>query len=218
MKRLTILLCVMALGMAGCAWFSPKGERSAQELAADGVDAFERGKYRDALESFQKLKDWYPFSKFAILADLKIADSHYHLEEYLDAVFAYEEFESLHPRNEAVPYVVYQMGLCYFEQIDSLDRDQGNTRKALDNFTRLRQRFPDSEYAAQAEEHINECLRQLAGHELYVGRFYFKQKRYKAAQARLQRVINDFPDLGFNEEAREMLRRCEEELAKAAAD
>ncbi|MGB5985150.1 MAG: outer membrane protein assembly factor BamD [Desulfobacterales bacterium] len=220
MKRRTLLIFVvvslMSWALVGCGLFGSKGEKSAQELAADGVEAFERGKYRDALESFQQLKDWYPFSKFAILADLKIADSHYYLEEYLDAVFAYEEFENLHPRNEAIPYVIYQIGRCYFEQIDSIDRDQANTRKALESFSRLRQRFPENEYALRAQEHITECLKQLAGHDLYVGRFYFKQERYRAAKVRLERVINEYPDLGYNEEARELLKKSEAELAKAA--
>ena len=53
---------------------------SAQELAWDGMDAYEDGRYKDSIEYFQKLKDWYPFSKYAILAELKIADAHYHLE------------------------------------------------------------------------------------------------------------------------------------------
>ena len=219
MKRLLILLFIGALVLSGCSWFRPKGEKLAQELAAEGVEYFERGKYRRSLEAFQKLKDWYPFSKFAILADLKIADSHYHLEQYPDAVFAYEEFENLHPRNEAIPYVIYQIGRCYFEQIDSIDRDQSLTRQALDNFSRLVQRFPEDEYAQMAEPHIADCLEQLAGHDFYVGQFYFKQKRYRAARNRLQRVINNYPDqTTYTEQARNLLQKCEEALAKTGVE
>ena len=50
------------------------------------MDAYDDGDYKVAIENFQKLKDWYPFSKYAILAELKIADSHYHLEQYEEAV------------------------------------------------------------------------------------------------------------------------------------
>jgi outer membrane protein assembly factor BamD len=82
---------------------------SAQELAWDGMDAYENGNYGKAIDKFQRLKDYYPFSKYAILAELKIADAHYQREEYEEAIFAYENFENLHPRNEATPYVIYQI-------------------------------------------------------------------------------------------------------------
>jgi len=79
MKRILTIWLIALLVCSGCAWFGTKSEKSAQELASDGMEAFNNGKYTKAIESFEKLKDWYPFSKFAILAELKIADAHYHL-------------------------------------------------------------------------------------------------------------------------------------------
>ena len=93
---------------------------------------YERGDYSRAIEKFEKLKDWFPFSRYAILAELKIGDANYNLERYQEAIFAYEEFEKLHPRNEAIPYVIYQIGRCYFDQIETIDRDQNSARKALE--------------------------------------------------------------------------------------
>ena len=105
-----LLLVLVMVTFTACAWFDPDEEKSAQELASDGMEYFEREKYKKALQSFEQLKDFYPFSKFAILAELKMGDCHYHLEQYQEAIFTYEEFVELHPRNEAVPYVVYQIG------------------------------------------------------------------------------------------------------------
>ncbi len=105
-KRLIVVgIIVLFLG-SGCSalkktWEAITGKEeigSAQQLAWEGMDAFEDGDYQDAIESFERLRDWYPFSKYAILAELKIADAHYHLEQYEEAIFAYEEFEKLHPR------------------------------------------------------------------------------------------------------------------------
>ncbi|MBW1694511.1 MAG: outer membrane protein assembly factor BamD, partial [Deltaproteobacteria bacterium] len=126
MKRFIVIGVLILLLCSGCntlkkSWKSIFGENlaeSAQMLAWDGMDAYEDGNYSAAIDNFQQLKDWYPFSKYAILAELKIADSNYHLKRYEEAIFAYEEFEKLHPRNEAIPYVIYQIGRCYFDQID----------------------------------------------------------------------------------------------------
>jgi len=187
---------------------------SAQQLAWDGMDAYEDGDYKDAIEYFQQLKDWYPFSKYAILAELKIADSHYHLKQYEEAVFAYEEFERLHPRNEAIPYVIYQIGRCYFDQIDTIDRDQTPARNAYQTFQRLEKQFPDDKYARSAVEHITTCVKSLAGNEYYIGVFYYNSKHYKAALTRFMRVLSDYPDVGYHQKALEYIAQCEAELGE----
>lgn len=214
MKRIIALFLVSLLVFSGCAWFKTKEEKTAQELVSDGMDAFNDGDYKDAVESFEKLRDWYPFSKYVILAELKIADAYYHIQDYEEAVSAYEDFENLHPRNEAVPYVIYQTGLCYFEQIDTIDRDQTSAKKALDIFKRLVKQFPGDLYSKRAEENIKECIKSLAGNEFYVGMFYFKSKHYKAALHRFQSILSNYSDVGIHQKALQYLTRCEELLKK----
>ena len=214
MKRIIPLLLVALLVISGCAWFETKEERTAQELVSDGVDQFNDGDYKKAIESFENLKDWYPFSKFVILAELKTADAYYHLKSYEEAVAGYEEFENLHPRNEAIPYIIYQTGLCYFEQIDTIDRDHTPATKALEIFLRLQKQFPDNLYAIRAEEHIKKCIKTLAGHEFYVAFFYFKTKHYKAALNRFKWVIANYPDVGVHEKALQYIALCEDLLKK----
>lgn len=186
--------------------------RTAQELAWEGMEEYEDGDYRKAVENFQRLKDIYPFSKYAMLAELKLGDAHYRLEQYEDAVFAYEEFEKLHPRNEAIPYVIYQIGRCYFDRIDTTDRDQSAARKALDAFVRLRKQYPDDPHARSAADHILTCQKGLAGHEFGIGAFYYKTKHYKAALARFKTVVTSYPDLGYHQPALDFISRCERQL------
>ena len=216
MKRITALLLVSLLLISGCAWFETKEERSAQELVSDGMDQFNDGDYKKAIESFEKLKDWYPFSKFVILAELKTADAYYHLQKYEDAVVGYEDFENLHPRNEAIPYVIYQTGLCYFEQIDTIDRDYTPATKAMEIFMRLQKQFPGNLYANRAEEHIKKCIKILAGHEFYVAFYYFKTKHYKAALNRFKWVLANYLDVGIHEKALQYIALCEDLLKKQA--
>lgn len=216
--RIGVALLIAAIILSGCAWFESREDLTAAELAAEGMDAYEFGNYRTAIEHFQKLKDWYPFSKYAILAELKIPDAHYRLQEYEEAIFAYESFENLHPRNEAVPYVIYQIGRCYFDRLDTVDRDQTNARKALEVFGRLMERFPQDPHARAAAAHRLECLKSLAGHEFYVGRYYYDNKRYKAALERFHRLLVDYPDVGVHYPTLQYLSRCESELEKAAQE
>jgi len=222
LRHIPTICLVVLLVATGCStiknqWnkiFGTDETGTAQELAWEGMDAYENGNYQKAIEKFQNLKDNYPFSKYAILAVLKIADAHYKREEYEDAVFAYENFEQLHPRNEAIPYVIYQIGRCYYDRIDTTDRDQTSAQKALETFQRLIKQFPRDQYSTRAAEHIKAAQKSLAGHAYIVGVFYYKTKHYKAALHRFMSIISDYPDVGYHQKALEYIAKCEASIAE----
>jgi outer membrane protein assembly factor BamD len=211
-KRLICICLIFLPAFYGCAGKDIKDERPAQELATEGMDQFKKEKYKASILTFEKLKDWYPFSKLANLAELKIADANYHIREYESAISAYQEFENLHPRNEAIPYVIYQIGRCWFDQMDTIDRDPTYAKKALEAFLRLNRQYPEDPYALKAAEHIDQCRRNLAEHEFYVGMFYFKSKQYPAALQRFTSLLTDYPDVGVHQRALHYAAICEDKI------
>lgn len=214
MNRAFILLLVIIPFFWGCAGKEIREEKTAQELAAEGMEQFEKDNFRGAILTFEKLKDWYPFSKLATLAELKIADAYYHIKEYDSAITAYSEFENLHPRNDAIPYVLYQVGRCWFDQLDTIDRDQTYAKNALNTFLRLTRQFPRDPYAHRAREHIDVCIKSLAENEFYVGMFYYKSKHYKAALKRFQTVLTKYPDVGVQKKALQYIALCDEHISR----
>jgi len=219
MRGVSIVCLLSFLVLSGCSWFETKTEKTAEELANEGMDEFNSRRYRAAIQTFGRLRDWYPFSKYAILAELKIADSYYNLHRYEAAIFAYEEFESLHPRNEATPYVLNQIGLSHFGRVDTIDRDQVSARRALDTFKRLTRQFPDSLYAVKARENVMKCQKSLAGHELEIGIFYYKSKHYRAAINRFRTVLTDFPDVGsIHHQALQFIELSEKALRRQTSE
>ncbi len=209
MKKLLLFVTTLFL-FTGCSLFetSNEMEKNVDELVYDGSSAFAAGDYKDAVKAYTDLKDWYPFSKYAILAELKIADSHFHLEEYVEAILGYEEFEKLHPKNEAIPYVIYQTGLCWFKQLDTVDRDSSPAKNSLTQFNRLINQFPEDEYAKKAKKNIKACVANLSGHELYVANFYMKTKKYKAALKRYEYLVEHYPGSKESKEALNKISEC----------
>ena len=189
-------------------------DKPASQLMMEGMEAFERGRYEAATESFQQLKDRYPYSKYAVQAELKMADAFYKRELYDDAFDAYDEFETLHPKNRRIPYVIYQKGMCHFEQVRSIDRDQSHTIKAKEEFERLLKKYSESYHAKRARRKIRECFVHLASYELYVARFYFKKGKYRTAMGRYLYLLENYPDFGQYHEALEYLSRCKRLLAR----
>jgi outer membrane protein assembly factor BamD len=209
-----VLIFLLSLILA-CSGKHAKKEEEKPEpvLAQESIEAFNKRDYYKAVEDFQTIKDRYPFSQFAVLAQLKLGDSHFNLAQYAEAIYEYEEFVKLHPENEAVPYVLYQTGMCYFNQTRGIDQDQTNTRKAVTEFQKLIQNYPDSPFKVKAENRLAVCLKNLAEYELYIGRFYFKNKKYQAAKDRFEGILKNFPDLGQYDEAMHYINECDKRLS-----
>jgi len=215
-KKFTPIL-VYVLLFNGCSIFgfgSRVSEKSPADLMREGISSFERENYGNAVESFQKIKDRYPYSKLAVHAELKLADSHFKRNELDESMDAYREFERLHPKNTAIPYVIYQQGMCNFTRLNTVDRDQTNAEMALNDFRRLEKQFPDDIYSLKAKRNIKKCLANLAEYELYVGRFYFKSKQYMAALKRFEYLISHYSDLGQYAKAFDYMDICKKKLSE----
>jgi outer membrane protein assembly factor BamD len=184
------------------------------ELMAEGVSNLEAGRYTDAAKAFEKIRDRYPYSKFAVTAELRLADALYRAEEYTQAFDAYDQFEKLHPKHKEIPYVIYQKGMCHFEQITTIDREQLSTQMAREEFERLIAKYPREDYANMARKNLRKCLIYLAEYEIYVGNYYYKSGYYKAALARYTYAIKTYPDMGQYHMALEHISRCKEHLAR----
>jgi outer membrane protein assembly factor BamD len=209
-----IFLAITCLFFYGCVYVDPDVDKPAHELAQNGMDEFDDGNYKKAIEYFEKVRDWYPFSRHAKVAELKIADAHFRLKDYEEAIVAYETFEELHPKNESIPYVIHQIGLSYFNRLGIAERDQTMAVKAMEVFERLLKSFPDDAYAQDAKEKITLCKKSLAEHDFAVGHFYFRTKHYKAALYRFKHIESSYPEFETAKKASQYSALCEEALAK----
>jgi outer membrane protein assembly factor BamD len=232
------IMVLLVLCLSGCSSLNIFGKKetvknSPEALYARGAAEFQKSNYyhnyKKAREYFMRVKEEYPLHNLAILAEIGIADCHYSDKEYLEAENAYSDFVTLHPTNENVPYALYQIGMCNYNQMDAIDRDQTAATKAKKGLEKLVSRYPDSKFATMAEKLIRECKQKLAEAEFYVGQFYFKQKKYQAALARFETVARDYANVGLDYKVEyfinetkvkiaeeEKLKKAEEEKLKKA--
>lgn len=222
-----LLILASLTGLPGCAtldtmlnWVgfgSGGGTASPETLAMQGMEDFNRGSYRSALKSFTEIKDRFPFSEVSLLAELKAADANYHLGKFVDARILYEEFEGNHPTNEAVPYVLFQIAMCYYRQIGTNDRDPGNAQNAVQALERLNRTFPGSPYFIEASARIRAARDFLAQHEFGVATFYLRTDEDKQAQGRLEYLVARYPESSVTPQGRELLAKLKagEKLEKS---
>jgi outer membrane protein assembly factor BamD len=197
-----ILICLLVL--LGCA-----GKHTIQSapkdpavLYTEGIVLFNKGEYKDAMNVFTRLKEYFPSDEvYAPKADIRIADCYFFRKEYPEAIVRYMEFKKQYPFHADIPYVEYQIGLSYYRQVLTKDRDQKSTVKALTAFQNVVANYPDTIFAQKSQEKVLFCQRRLAENELYIAHFYLRKGKYAAADKRASSALTKYPGCGVNDEA-----------------
>lgn len=167
-------------------------ERPVDQIYNEAAGQLDQGEYRDAARSFDEVERQHPYSTWATEAQLMAAYSYYQANEYEDAIAAAQRFIDLHPGNPNVAYAYYLVGLCNYERISDVGRDQDMTRKAMEAFEEVVRRFPDSAYARDARLKIDLARDHLAGKEMQIGRYYLTRGMYIAAINRFRTVVERY--------------------------
>ena len=69
---------------------------------------------------------------------------------------------------------------------DSSQYNQVYSRRAFDAFALLIQRYPDSQYVADARKRMIFLRERLARHDLHIVRYYARRRAYVAASRRAE--------------------------------
>ena len=176
-------------------------EKPLGQLYNEAMDEIENGDSKKAIELFEEVERQHPYSVWAAKAQVMSAYLYYTQAKYTDAILAVDRFLQLHPGNKYAPYAHYLKGMCYYEQISDVSRDQYMTEHALDSFSRLAALYPKTEYAKDVKAKILLTQNQLAGKEMAIGRYYLKQKKYGAALNRFADVVRYYPQSMYIQEA-----------------
>jgi outer membrane protein assembly factor BamD len=171
---------------------TPSAAAPVETLYNNGVDALNDRRFTTATDQFNAVQQNYPFSPWAVNAQLMAAYTQYQQNHYSEAITALDQFIQLHPAGRDIAYAYYLRSLCYYEQITDISRDQKGTQDAMTALQEVVNRFPDSAYARDAKLKLDLCRDHLAGKEMEVGRWYQGQHLYTAAIGRFQRVVDDY--------------------------
>ncbi len=191
MKKLLAPAAIAAVLLASCA--SDK-VLSDSEYIAKANEAMKQGVYDLAIGDYQKLLEEYPFSDYSEEAQLKIGQAQYQNQQYAEAIASFQDFQRMHPTNPNLALTEYYTALAYMDQMGKADRDQRAAENAQVHFQTVIERYPDSPFTAEAKQKLKQTREELAGHELDVARFYLIWTNPIGAEARLRRLLENFPD------------------------
>ena len=201
MKAFGLLLIALLwmTWVAGCSstsmpWSASavKPDPTADALYEEGSRYFTEKRYARAIDVLTKFRTEYPFSPQLTDAELKIADAYYLNQQYPEAINEFKEFQSMHPTNENIAFVVYRLGQAHLDQFTSIERDQKNTEVAKSYFENVITNYPKSPYAIPARELLAKCVGYLAEHDFIVASFYLQQEKYPAARERFEEIVRKY--------------------------
>ncbi|HVP68282.1 MAG TPA: outer membrane protein assembly factor BamD [Anaeromyxobacteraceae bacterium] len=201
--RPAALALLAAALLSACAKKAPavKYESPAEEDYAAGVRMLEGHDFMDAQKVLERVRTKYPYSKYAALAELRLADLKYEQQKYIEAAEAYGMFAKLHPTNPEVDYATFRMAESRWNEAPTeffvfppvYERDLGQVIQANDAITQFLTKFPDSKYVPKAKELQQKAMGILVSRDWYVYEFYRKREKWQGAAYRLERILKDYP-------------------------
>ena len=199
--RLLSLLLALAACAHGAFGGDPKYGKSAEDDYRTGMEELRTRSYVEAVRYFEHVKTKYPFSKYAALSELRLADAKFDQDHPIEAADAYQQFVKLHPNHEEADYAAYRAGLAYWKDAPSdfflfpspAEKDLAQVRDAAKVLGSFLEKYPTSKYRPDAEKLLAQARGLLADQEWYVAEFYMKRGRWIGAAGRLEALVRDYP-------------------------
>ncbi len=206
MRFIQYFALAFAVALAGCSSneetenpTADMGERMLYDRASSKLKA---SQYDAAIQLLQAIESNYPFGRYAEQAQLELIYAYYQNFEPDLATASADRFIRLHPQHANVDYAYYMKGLAAYTKsssfagrffpTDSAKRDPGAARESFAHFSQLLARYPDSQYAADAEKRMINLRNILARYEINVASYYFERGAYLAAANRGRFVVENF--------------------------
>ena len=204
---------VLVLALAACAGggtniditkpVTGEAASNAQRAYQRGVEEKKSSSFIEATRYFEWVRNNFPYSQYAALSELALADMAFDRDDFTSAATAYQEFVKSHPSHPRADYASFRVGLSYYTDKPSdwflfppaYERDQGPVKQSLDSLQRFTLSYPKSEFAPKARELIADCRERLAQHEQFVADFYWKRESWKGAAGRLMGMADTYGDL-----------------------
>jgi outer membrane protein assembly factor BamD len=191
---------------------------SAQKNYEKGLKELDNQDWIAASKYFAFIKSRFPYSKYAVLAELRLADAETGAEQYLEAIDSYRLFLKFHPTHEMVAngYVSFRIGEAYYKQLRSdfwlfpptYENDQSSTEDAANELKAFLDKYPDSPYRDKAKKILIAVGKKLADHEWYVARYYWDRGKPMGTVLRLRRLLERYRGVGYDEDALWLLGRA----------
>ncbi len=171
------------------------------EVYKEGMKELEAGDVLFAAKKFNEVEIMFPQSIWAPRSTLMAAYAYYSQDYYFDSIEELKIFLRKYPNHENVNYANYLLAINYYEQIVDEKKDLKSIMMAKDQFNYVIKKYPNSDYALDSKFKLDLINDVIASKEMYLGRYYFQKKKWIPSINRFRKVVDDYNQTIYIEEA-----------------
>ena len=162
------------------------------ELYKSAMNHLKKKEFNEAVETFSELEIQHPYSKWATKGQLMAGFAHYKANEYEEAILTLSKFIELNPTHKSIPYAMYLKAYSYYERMPDVNLDQKLSDRAVEEFSELINKYPNSKYAKKSMSHLRSLKNHLASREVKIAKFYQSQGYFLASIKRYKSVLREY--------------------------
>ena len=126
-------------------------------------------------------------------------------KNYSSAAEYYQAYIRNYPKGRYIIEARFQVGHCYYLDAPDARLDQTETKKAIEFFTQFVELYPESPYAEQAYQEMNELYDKLAQKEFLSAKLYYNLgtylgNNYLSAEIIAKNALKDYPTNKYQED------------------
>ena len=167
----------------------------------EGINELEEENYFVASTKFLEAELLFPQSIWAPKSALMASYSYYMMDNYSSAKLNLERYIKTYPEHKNIAYAQYLLGMCYYETIVDEATDQEPLTNSKKQFQIVVEKYPDTDFAIDANFKLDLINDILAAKEMYLGHHYIKREKWIAAINRFKKVLKDYDTTIYSEEA-----------------
>jgi outer membrane protein assembly factor BamD len=184
--------------------------------------SIERKNYRRGIQIFEAIQARFPFSDLSRQIQLELLHAYFKSGQHEQAAEAADTFIRENPTHPRVDYALYIKGLSYYEgdpgilerwfRRDTTRRPPVDVDLAYTTLRRLVERYPTSEYAADAEQRMLAIKERLSAYENHVAGYYMRRGAYVAAANRAKLALEEYNGASGNAESLRIMAEAYDNL------
>ena len=202
MSRLFLLILLSFL-MVSCNDYQKLLNSSENEVdkynAAE--EYYENGEFRRANALIEQIIPSYRGKPQGERLVFFFANSYFETRSYYSAAIQFENFIKSYPNSQRIQEAYFMEAKSYFMLSPLYTLDQDDTFTGIDKLQVFINRFPNSEYVAEALELMEQLQNKIEKKEFEVSKQYYTIRDYSSAIKSLDNFIADNPGTIFREEA-----------------
>ncbi|MCR5013417.1 MAG: outer membrane protein assembly factor BamD [Bacteroidales bacterium] len=200
-RRLIIGILFCSICCVSCNEFDRVVKSTDNEMKYEvAMDYFDRKDYNRALQLFDLLQNAYRGTPKGEYVAYRTAMCYYETHDYEIAGYYFNKFVQQYPFSVDAEKASFMIAYCDYMTSPNMTLDQTNTYNAISQLKAFKERYPESDSIARADELLEDLNNKLEEKDYNICQLYYKMENYNAAITCFENLLKKYPTTKHRED------------------